>query len=377
MNNSNLIEDIRQRSSGILEKMNDRTIREFKIKDLDIDNGVYLRDMPVRGSALNGIMTTLKVRRNFTDLSKKMSPEDWKSVAQKLKTAEAETKLYAHIVKDSSGIPAVEGVLRHNGGKKRSDDASYQQYIDWICDSLGKTEKNFILKDFNYINQSETIDMTLLNQDNTVDVFGTNIDLWKMGERFTFNSMKFDYAPFFERLVCANGNTAKEYGFGANIAHTKFNNRRIESVINKAILFGEDTLNDQLQRSVQHLQQNNVSISEFNWFKGFFESRNENGKYDSVLARFFNDQPFYKAYGVNIAEKSRKWKAAANTGINAYDFFNMLTWIASHPGDVRMEKQDRIDMQIHASSLLFKKELDLEDVPSPIEVNYPRITAML
>jgi hypothetical protein len=219
--------------------------------------------------------------------------------------------------------------------------------------------------------------MTLLNQDSTVDVFGTNVDLWKMGERFTFNGLKFDYAPFFERLVCSNGNTAKEYGFGANIAHTKFNNRRIESVINKAILFGEDTLNEQLQRSVQHLQQNNVSIAEFSWFKGFFESRNENGKYDGVLSRFFNDQPFYKAYGVNIAEKSRKWKAAANTGINAYDFFNMLTWIASHPGDVRMEKQDRIDMQIHASSLLFKKELDLEDVPTPVEVNYPRIAAML
>jgi hypothetical protein len=54
----------------------------------------------------------------------------------------------------------------------------------------------------------------------------------------------------------------------------------------------------------------------------------------------------------------------------------MLTWIASHPGEVRVDSQDRTNLQIAASSLLFKKELDLEDIATSVQVDYPRIAAM-
>jgi len=94
------------------------------------------------------------------------------------------------------------------------------------------------------------------------------------------------------------------------------------------------------------------------------------------MAKFFNETPFYKAYGVNLEEKSKKWKSTANTGINAYDFFNMLTWIASHPEEVKMDKTDRINLQIQSSNLLFKNQLDLEDVATNVVVEYPRLVSM-
>jgi hypothetical protein len=197
-----------------------------------------------------------------------------------------------------------------------------------------------------------------------------------MGDRFSFGGLQFNYAPFFERLICKNGNTATEYGFGSNISQAKYNNRRIQTVIEKALKYDTESLPAQLQQAVQHLQNNNVSMSEFYDFRRWFESRNENDRYNKIIMNYFDDKPFYQAYGTNIAEKSRKWKSTANTGINAYDFFNLLTYIASHPDKVMMERSDRTDLQIVASNLLFKRELDLEDVATPTKVSYPRLVEM-
>jgi ATP-dependent DNA helicase RecQ len=48
----------------------------------------------------------------------------------------------------------------------------------------------------------------------------------------------------------------------------------------------------------------------------------------------------------------------------------MLTYIASHPKEVRMDREHRTDLQIKASNLLFKKELDLEDIASAKGMNF-------
>lgn len=377
MKNQETIQRIQNESNGIIESLGERSICEFKIKDLDIDNGVYLNEMPVRGRALNTIMSTLKVRNNFTEFANKMAPNDWTMVSEKLKSAEAETKMFARIIKDNEGKTEVNNVYRQNDKKKVSDDATLSQYFSWINESLEKSENDYSMKSLNFNAKTEQFDLVLLNESKRVDVFGTDTDLWKMGDRFTFSGLRFDYAPFFERLVCSNGNTALQYGFGANIAHAKFNNNRIKGVIEKNLVFGTESLPNQLVQAVQHLKNNNISIAEFEGAKRFFESRNENEKYDGLLHRFFNDKLFYQTYGLNIADKSRKWKSTANTGINAYDFFNMLTYIASHPEDVRLEREHRRELQIQASNILFKKELDLEDVATRVEIEYPRIAAML
>jgi len=376
MNNQETIQKIEETVNPIIERMGDRKMTSFQIKDLDIDNGIFLNEMPIRGKALGTVMSTLKVRNNFTEFANKMAPQDWDMVSKKLKSAEAETKLFAKVVKDDNGNEEIVHVYKHNESKKISDDASIPQYFNWIKDSLGNSESEYSLKSLNFNSKTDMFDLVLLNETNRVDVFGTDLDVWKMGDRFTFSGLRFDYAPFFERLVCSNGNTAYQYGFGANIAHAKFNNKRIQGVIEKNLMFANEGLPEQLSQAVQHLKNNNVSIAEFEQFRKFFESRNENEKYDALLHRFFNDQHFYKAYGLNIAEKSRKWKTTANTGINAYDFFNMLTYIASHPQDVRMDREHRRELQLQASNILFKKELDLEDIATNVNVEYPRIAAM-
>lgn len=374
--NAETIEKIRSVTSGVLEKLGERQISAFKIKDLNFEDGIWLRDKKLTGNALKAVLSMLKVRNQFVEYSHKMTPEDWSMVSKKIKAAEGETGMYAKYMIDDHGNNEIVDVFPQNNAKKVTDDASYHQYMDWITDSLEKSDTSYSMKSFSYDKKHETFDLTLLNNDRKVDVFGTDTDVWKLGDRFVFNGLRFDYAPFFERLVCSNGNTATEYGFGANIAQAKFNNTKIQSIIENSIIHGTETMPDMLKHAVQHLKNNNVSLSEFYTYRRFFEARNENEKYNAIIDKYFNDQPFYQGYGVNINEKSSKWKSTANTGINAYNFFNGLTYLASHPDKIRMDQKDRRDLQIQASGLLFKKQLDLEDIATNVTINYPVLSIM-
>jgi hypothetical protein len=375
-NNFETIEKIKEHGERIVNRLASRNESSFKIKDLQIDNGIFLNETPLSGSALKSVLRMLNVRSNFLEYANTMSEQDWTDVSDKLKKANGETQMFAKTVREDNGSVSIIDIYRQNESKKKKDDASYSQYFSWLTDSLTETPNSYNLKDFHWDDKKETVNLTLLNNDASVDVFGTDIDVWKLGNNFTFNAFSFNYAPFFERLVCSNGNVAREYGFGANISQNRFNNQKIKGIIEKNIIAGNDTLAEQLQKSVQHLKNNNISLNEFYQFKNFFESRNENEKYNGLLSTYFNEKPFFTGYGENIAQKSTKWKSTANSGINAYDFFNMLTWVASHPEQVKVSHKDRTDLQIKASSLLFKNELDLEDIATGVKIDYPRIAVM-
>lgn len=376
MNNSEVIHKIRETAEPILEKIANRSVREFRLGELEIDNGISLRGTPLRNGALKTVLKSLRVRPNFTDLAHKMTPEDWNSVSGRLKNVEAETRMYAKMAPNDSGDQEIIDIYGHNDRKKSEDSGDASQYIDWIARSLSESEKTYTLKGMDFDHRRELFNLTLLDENSDTDVFGTGIDVWKMGDRFTFGGVQFNYAPFFERLVCKNGNTATEYGFGSNISQTKYNDRRIQKVIEKALHHTSGELPAQLQRAVKHLKESNISLSEFYDYRRWFESRNENDRYDRIISRYFDDRPFYQGYGMNIQEKSRKWKSTANSGINAYQFFNMLTYIASHPDKIIMDRSDRTDLQIAASNLLFKKQLDLEDVAQSAQVIYPVLPEM-
>lgn len=376
MNNLHAIDQIRSESTDILNKLKDRKHTEFALKELDFENGISLRGIPVTGQAAAKILNTLRVKKNFTDIGHKMSPEDWSLVSYKLKTAEGETKMHGSIT-GGDDAPTISLAYNSNENKKRSDDQlNYENYFNWLTTSLGESEINYDLRGFHYNANIDKFTLTLLDNSTELDVFGTGLDMWKSGSRFTFSGLYYNYAPFFERLVCSNGNTAMQYGQGADISKQRFNNHKVENSIRGAILQRNNEIPIILNDAVQHLQNNNVSVGEFYAYKGFFNARNENGKYDRIISQFFNEKPFYQAYGTNIAEKSLKWKSTANSGINGYKFFNMLTYIASHPQEIAMDQEDRLQLQIQASNLLFKKQLDLEDIAAHVSINYPILSSM-
>ena len=377
MNNTDVIDQIRSHANEAMSSIKDRTFHEFKLRDLDFEEGLNLKGIPLKGQAAEKVLGTLRVKKNFTDMGAKMTPEDWSAVSYKLKQAEGDTKLYGAVTGDGDDRE-ISWAYDINENKKRSDDSvNYENYFNWLTESLSETEKEYALKDFHYNQKDDKFTLTLLENDIDLDVFGTGLDLWKTGHRFTFSGLYYNAAPFFERLVCSNGNVARQYGHGADVSKAKYNNFKIEQSIRKAIIDQNADIPIMLNDAVQHLQKNNVSLAEFYDYRNFFDSRNANGIYDKILSQHFDEKPFFQAYGVNIDQKSRKWKSTANSGINGYDFFNHLTYLASHPADIQMDREDRLKLQINASNLLFKKELDLEDVAGYVNVDYKRVATML
>jgi hypothetical protein len=88
-----------------------------------------IRFATLKGKALTNVLSHLRVKKNFVDLSHKMSPEDWRQVSHKLKNAEGEQKMYARSIKDDQGNTEIVETFAHNPRKKRPDDASYNQYF--------------------------------------------------------------------------------------------------------------------------------------------------------------------------------------------------------------------------------------------------------
>lgn len=375
MNNIDVVDQIREYSAPYLQALAEREERPFLLGDLEINNGIFLGDAPIEGRGMRNILNRLQIRKGFMDFSKVMTPEDWEFISRKLKDMDPEARYYA-VVERKGDAETIIDTLPFNQSSATTDELRHQQYIDWICDSLTSTDKEYQFKGMDYDPARSKFSLTLL-ENREVDVFNSGQDLWKIGDLFQFNGLQFGYNPFFERLSCTNGAVSRQYGFGANISQSKFNGGRIEKVIRRSIEELNAGLDETLRHSVDHLTRHNVSINEFEHFKKFFDIRNEGGKFDKLIYELFDDRPFYNAYGENISEKSRKWKSTANTGINAYDFFNMMTWIASHPDKVEMENEDRLKLQMSATDFLFKANLDLEDVAGVREIAYPRLDAML
>ena len=204
--------------------------------------------------------------------------------------------------------------------------------------------------------------MRFLNKEGGIDVFKNDKDIWKTGVDINWNPFQFINAPFFERLICSNGVSVPYQGYQAKIQNKKFNLERIQKELNKTII-KNSSFDEIIQNKCKHLADNNVSLQEFYKFQNFFKSRNNDDvDYEHILNRIFSEKEIYRNYGEKIEDKSNKWKSTANSGRNAYDFFNDLTWLASHSKDVRLDESDALQLQIETGNFLMKDILDLEDV---------------
>ena len=221
---------------------------------------------------------------------------------------------------------------------------------------LGSSGNDFILKDAYYDNKKDSVSVTLYDNERKVDVFGDESDIWKTGIRVSWSGVDFSLMPFFERLVCTNGNVSKQYGFDANVTKGKYNFAKINSILEQEILHNSDSANFILSDATKKLKNNNVSVKEFLQYRNMFNEETN----PEILKKFFDISYLNNAYRCDIEEMHPIWKSTADTGKNAYDFFNNLTWIASHATESKIDEDFRRTIQIKASDLMFKKQFDLE-----------------
>jgi Txe/YoeB family toxin of Txe-Axe toxin-antitoxin module len=327
---------------------------QFHVGDLVVqDSKLMLDDNVLSDDSTKKILSHLRVKNNFLELQKKMSEDDWETVAQKLKLVSADQPVYARKMSTENKLVDLHLANR----KAPMGGILIPEVFDMIVDNMvGSSADDYAVTDRFFDEEKGQVSMTLLHKNKEIDVFGTEEDMWKTGKRITWSSLEFGVFPFFERLVCTNGNVGRQYGFSTNVSKGKYNFAKINAILEREILHASDAATPMLNEATRHLKKNNVSVRELLQYMSLFDPE----EHSKILEKYFDLSYLNKVYRCDIEGMHNIWKSTADTGKNAYDFFNDLTYIASHPKETGVSEQFRRNLQIKASDILFKETLDLE-----------------
>jgi hypothetical protein len=372
MKNIETVEQIEQKvKEAIAHDPFVKDIEKFNLKDISINDTLMLGKRELNDKSIKRILDILNVKPAFTEYKKSMSEKDWQLVANRIKEAKGDLYLYGEMTGDSK----VNNIFGVNPNKKSPDDSTNSlSVIEKITEELKTSDYDFSLENFSFNKENYLFDIGLKNNSCQLDVLPG--DTWKVGSKFTFNSLQFKHTPYFERLICSNGMLGQQLGFRSDISKSTFNNDKLGGIINKAIKNINESHLKLLEEHAETLKNVNLSVGEFLTYRSWFTKGNRGEYCDNLVNKYFTLEPLYKAYGGPVNEKSWAWKKSADTGINAYDFLNLLTWIGSHTKESGLEKQDATDLQIMASSLYFNKAFDMREIAPKVNVSYPRFAEM-
>jgi len=364
-NTTNTLATLEKFRAEVNAEMAKRQNITFTIGDIDItDNGIFYNGDPLTEDAVKKILSKFQVKAGFLEMGEKMTHADWELVKDKLKATSINQVIYGRQIQEGSDKGTIDEI--YMAAPKTTGILEIDEIFGEVIDSIVSTGKDLSVKETLFLPDKDEILVTLIDNDNEIDIFGTGTDIWKAGKQIVWNRMMFQIQPFFERLSCSNGNTTKQFGFKSNVSNNKFNMNKIAKILEREITLESDNHEDMLIESVQHLSRNNISVAEFLKYRNMFDEE----EHATILKKWFDDTPINRAYGAMISDQSKLWQTSADSGINAYDFFNDVTYVCSHPDDPDIEnlsERQRLDIQISISDLLFKKDLDLQNIAPRID----------
>lgn len=369
-----LLEQVAGFRDSVLEKVSNRDIVSFKLSDVSFDDKANVKGNSLSSTSMNKILSSLRVKNNFITYKEKMQKDDWKQVEESLKSVNKNTEFWGKRVLNTDGSSTITKLFQRNESAIETDySVGFKNYFDMITLALEGTKIEFELNDANFNDDTEEVTLRLLDKSTNIDALKDMSDLWKHGANLTFDLLQFNTAPFFERQICTNGMVASKMGFRTNIKNQSFNEDSIQKEINRILMNTDVKYAGMIQESVNHLKKTDLSIREYFEYKEFFENRNYDGRYNHILGKFFSDNEMYKAYGVELTKQTGKWLSSATSGRNAYDFFNDITWIASHKDITRIDSDDAYELQTRSSNLFFKDSFDLEDVAPKVNLKMGKV----
>jgi len=372
--NIDTVNKIRNFVTPILSGQAGKDFTTVSLKDISIDDGMKIADAPLSDSAMRTVLRTLNIKPQFLDFRENLSPQDWALIGKKLKEARGDVDMFANIINPNDPTKSeVLSLVLKNPKKKISDvNTTSSSVIDLIENSLLSSEVNFSVNGMGFNEKNNLFSIDLINEDFQFEPFKG--DMWKKGESFNFNSVVFRNMPMLERLSCTNGMTTKNFGFASNIGQTRFNENKIEAEIRKSLLKDNNNVHEMIDAMLKRLKKTNISVAEFFAWKNQFKRFGED--YKVIADKYFNEAPLFAAYKTDLDKKPEIWKKTADTGINAYNFLNLVTWIASHPDESGVSKEKGDSLKISAGNYLFKKNFDLERIAEKVDVDYPVLAEM-
>ena len=364
--NTNCIESVENLREKVKSQSKNSDIVSFRLGDIDFSGGkLSVNNNSISKKSLAKICKSMRVYDNFLDYQKSMTTDEWINLQQKLIELNSNVTFWGKRIHNFNTNEISQVYSREELNEQQTNivHINYDQYFDMIVDALEITNYEFSPKNINFDYKNEQVFLQFLDKHNNVDIFGNSNDIWKRGLDITFDLLKFQGSPFFERLICTNGMTAQSYGFQANIQQKQWNLPQIQKEINRLIVGKPNEQDSMIIEQANLLSNNTLSVKEFYDFKDFFKTKNnEDGKYNHIIGTVFNESDIINAYKLDPKEKSKKWQSTASSFRNSYDFFNDMTYMASHSDNVRLEPEDARALSIKSSNLFFKKEFDLQDV---------------
>jgi hypothetical protein len=242
-----------------------------------------------------------------------------------------------------------------------------EQVVDSFIRVAELSEQELVCSQLSYKNGA--LDIGIQNRTHTFSPLETdsNLEIWSKGMELFYQDLDLRINHTFERLVCANGCVVKHRQYTANISTHNFNTDTIARKIGHYLQF-ENDFRLMIQDQVKKLKGVNASLAEYLRFRNLLKREEREV---AIADKYFPIEIYNKAYNTNVLEKSAKWLSTADTGWNAYDLFNRVTYLGSHPEEHKdITPELRLQLQIESSSLLMKNELDLNNIAPRVQINF-------
>ena len=375
MSNTAIVEQITDFAQKVSKERNHSDFQELHLDNLTIEEGMKIDGIPLDETSVKMILSTLNLKPKFLDFKSTLSEQDWVLIGRKIKEARGDASFYGNVINDGVGDgKIITDLIPRNEKKDKADDLTRSNHIiGKITEALSSTEREFDLAGLGFSKKNNVFSIDLVDPSSTFVPFKS--EEWKTGTSFNFNSLQFMNNPFLERLACSNGMMIKEKGsLNTNIHYGKFNNDKIAQTILNSIN-DPGNVDHIVGPQIERLNKINLSIAELLQWRNNLNKMGE--EFDGLTQKYMPTDPLFKSYGVDINEMPDQWKRTADSGMNAYNFLNLLTWMASHIKETNIDTSDAANLKILAGDYMFKSQFDMENMAEKIKVEYPVIPEML
>lgn len=319
--------------------------KQFKVNDIEVSS-----------QALNDLANIFSIKSNLVDQIEN-DKEQWQPLQRALTNIKKDRTVTALVNHGSGAHPFITKFT--DAPIEESTPLDFDRGIEQIGGYLETAEGDLTIRNFYFNPQSISLEIQIQDKSNNIDVFGDGNDIWNSGFGIHYGENRTSVSPYYLRLVCTNGMTAAH-----EILQRYFNNKPMkQEAFNKLI-------NNVVERDMQNIcRANGQRLKSVNCsLREFFAARNILSGKKEIQKEYFDDsviQEAYKPYGIRY--KNKRWLSSANSNVNGYDLFNLLTHAATHKATLPINT--RTSLNALASELFFKGPDLAFQAPNPFGRN--------
>jgi hypothetical protein len=374
MNNKPVIDSVREFAATVGEQLKTTRFSQLHSNSFDFSNGNITYDgHALSKNAKTQILSMFRLKTGFLDFSSEMQESDWMQVTEAIQSA-TKNEMYGRISGSDesqtlSEILAVPAKALDN--RKGITMMSMQTGFDAICDGLADSTDEWSAQ-LNFDASTHRVECQFVNEASVFNPFSEGNDNWKLGRHFSFNPLGFESFQFFQRLICMNGMTTSEKAKKTYVNRNNFTPGILKRFVTNAFRNLESDAFSEISLRLLESRQTNISVNELLNTKTlidriFSEHEPNRTQTHPLLSKLFDITYLNMSYELDVTKQSKKWKATADTGKNAYEFINDITWLGSHATEANLPSTEASGLRIMGGNLLFK-QLDLASIAPQVQL---------